>query len=66
MNDNPFLTAAEAADYLACDVQTLAKWRSLSKGPAYIKAGYGFVRYPKSDLDNWIEKHHVEPKGWKP
>jgi hypothetical protein len=51
-----------AAQYLGVSTFTLEKWRSLKKGPPYLKVGH-FVRYTKQDLDNWVEAHRVVPGG---
>ncbi len=47
-----------AAQYLDISTATLEKWRSLKKGPAYLKVGH-FVRYTKEDIDTWNESNRV-------
>lgn len=42
-----------AGAYLDISPSTLAGWRSLGQGPAYIKM-HGVVRYRKRDLDAFI------------
>jgi predicted DNA-binding transcriptional regulator AlpA len=49
-----------AAQYLGVSTATLEKWRSLKKGPPYLKVGH-FVRYTKVDIDTWIESNRVTP-----
>lgn len=46
-------TEKEAAEYLNQAASTLRQWRSLSRGPAYLKDKRG-IRYSKSDLDTWL------------
>jgi predicted DNA-binding transcriptional regulator AlpA len=53
-----------AAEYLGLSVHTLEKWRSLKKGPAYLKVGH-FVRYTQEDLENWISSQRVRPEEFK-
>lgn len=38
---------------------TLRNWRSIGKGPAYIKIGAA-VRYRPADVDAWISTHSPE------
>ena len=52
----PLLTSAEAAEYLAgISPRTLARWRMLGTGPAYVKLGKRLVRYSTQDLDAFVE-----------
>jgi predicted DNA-binding transcriptional regulator AlpA len=55
------MTSAEAAARVGATVQTLAKWRHLGHGPAYVKASRRFVRYRQADLDAWVAAHHEVP-----
>ncbi|MCP4708446.1 MAG: helix-turn-helix domain-containing protein [Planctomycetes bacterium] len=34
---------------------TLKQWRSLRKGPGFIKFNGRFIRYPQRELMDWIE-----------
>ena len=47
------LTANEAAAYLRCHPNTLAKLRSAGGGPVYYK-NIGRIFYDTADLDRWI------------
>ncbi len=42
--------------------QTLAQWRHLRKGPAYIKVG-SRVLYPGADLLAWLNAQRVETRA---
>jgi predicted site-specific integrase-resolvase len=42
------------ADRLLVPEQTLAQWRYLGKGPAFIKVGR-HVRYRDEDVEAWLE-----------
>jgi len=60
MNNNPdiidkFLTTKAVAEILSVSENTLKQWRSLRKGPGFIKFHGRFVRYPQSELRGWIE-----------
>jgi excisionase family DNA binding protein len=48
------ITTSEAAAYLKVKPETLAKWRSVRKGPKFYHVG-GAVRYKVSDLEAFIE-----------
>ena len=50
---NPFLTTAEAADYLRLSRQFLEIARHRGDGPPYIKLARG-VRYHRPSLDQWM------------
>jgi len=50
-----------AANYLGVSIHTLEKWRSLKKGPPYLKVGH-FVRYTQEDLDRWVDSHRISPE----
>lgn len=51
----------EAAAILGKEERTLANWRSLGVGPAYIKQNNRDIGYLWPDLIKYIEKHRVEP-----
>lgn len=53
-NEDQTYKPEEAAAYLGLSQFTLSTWRSLKKGPAYIKIG-NRVRYQKRDLDAFLE-----------
>jgi hypothetical protein len=48
------LTVIEAADYLRVTKSTLDKWRTVGKGPRFIKAVHR-VLYDSRDLDRWLD-----------
>ena len=52
--DDPLYTQPEAASYLRAQERTLTNWRSMRKGPAYVKVGERLVRYRKSALDAFL------------
>lgn len=47
------LRTGEAASFLRVSTATLARWRMVGSGPAYIKSGPRIVVYRKSELLNW-------------
>jgi len=60
------LNDVQAAEFLGIAVQTLRNWRSLYKGPAYLKLSpgpRGRVGYLLEDLQNYREKCRVDPGG---
>ena len=55
------LDTPAAAGWLNCvSPRTLETWRSLKKGPRYVKVG-GRVVYRLSDLEAWMAARTVEP-----
>lgn len=49
------LTPVELAGLVKIEVGTLARWRYLGRGPAFLKLG-GVVRYRRSDVAEWMQK----------
>ena len=45
---------AELAEEIVVPERTLAQWRYLGKGPAFIKVGK-HVRYRRSDVEAWLD-----------
>lgn len=55
-NHNKFLNTKEAADFLDLKQNTLEVWRTLGKGPKFLKIGRA-VRYRVQDLEEYIDKN---------
>jgi predicted DNA-binding transcriptional regulator AlpA len=51
-SDNPFLTVAEAADYLRLKKRTLDNMRCMGTGPKFRKHG-GRIYYHEEELKEW-------------
>jgi excisionase family DNA binding protein len=49
----PLLTPPEVASYLQVSEKTLANWRYLGRGPAFVKVGRD-IRYRESELERWL------------
>src|SRR5437764_15177614 len=50
----------EAAEFLGVSVDTLARWRVLGSGPAFVKfsrAKQAVVRYRREDLERFVGAH---------
>jgi len=47
------LTARELAERLRVSAKTVANWRTLRQGPAYVRLGNGRVRYPLEEIESW-------------
>lgn len=55
------LRTNEAADFIASTPGTLRNWRSTGKHSIpFVRWGNGNIRYRKSDLIKFIEKHTVD------
>jgi len=49
------LDTVSAAKRMGIAKGTLENWRSLGKGPRFIKVGTKMVRYDPRDIDSWLE-----------
>ena len=61
MDTDVLLTEAEAAKRLCAKPQTLNKWRTRKRGPAYIKIS-GKIRYKASDVQAFIDASRIDPR----
>jgi excisionase family DNA binding protein len=61
---SPYLTPAEAADYLRLEERTINNMRWRGEGPDYRKHG-GKVIYHRDDLDRWSQgrNSHTDPNN---
>jgi hypothetical protein len=67
-NPNIILPVLAASQYLKAatgddtfpSVPTLNAWRFEGKGPKYLKFGHR-VFYRQRDLDEWVDRHIVDP-----
>lgn len=50
------LTQEQAAAYLGVNVRTLEHWRSIGKGPRFVKLGRA-IRYTRAALDRFIAEN---------
>lgn len=57
-SESPFLTVAEAAEYLRMKVSTLDAMRWRHDGPTFRKHG-AKVLYHRDDLDLWSRSQHI-------
>ena len=54
-----YLSEQEAAQYLGLSVKTLRRWRFDRRGPTYAKIGGKLIRYPLTNLDDWVSLQMV-------
>ena len=59
--DRYYLTSDEALAVIGTR-GTLSQWRHRSVGPRFLRFG-NRVLYRGSDLNDWLDKHVVEPKN---
>lgn len=52
----------EVATLIGFAVASLRNWRSMARGPNYVKMGRS-VRYRLKDVLDWMDSHRVEPRG---
>ena len=50
-----YWTPEDLAAFLSVTLETLKKWRSIGRGPAFVKMGRRPM-YPKQDVLDWIER----------
>jgi predicted DNA-binding transcriptional regulator AlpA len=55
----------DVAELLGVPVATLANWRSLGKGPPFLRVGR-HVRYRAGDVDGWIAAQVRDPEAVTP
>ena len=55
MEEHTYLDEKEAAVFLHRSVHTIRTWRSIKKGPVFLKDGMGKITYRKKDLIDFIE-----------
>jgi excisionase family DNA binding protein len=55
----PWLTTAQAAEYLGCGKVMLEEMRASGQGPAATRVGRRFVRYSVKALDSWMQQHEL-------
>jgi predicted DNA-binding transcriptional regulator AlpA len=54
-----YLNEMEAAQYLGVSVKSLRRWRFDRRGPTYAKIGGKLIRYPLTNLDDWVSLQMV-------
>lgn len=61
------VSANEAAAMLGVSSRTLANWRTLGIGPAFVRIGAVHSRtlYRLDDLKTWLDNNRVETSGSK-
>lgn len=61
------VSANEAAVMLGVSSRTLANWRALGIGPAFVRVGAVHSRtlYRIDDLNTWLDNNRVETSGSK-
>lgn len=61
------VSANEAAAMLGVSSRTLANWRTLGIGPAFVRVGAVHSRtlYRVDDLSAWLDNNRVETSGSK-
>ena len=59
------VSANEAAAMLGVRSRTLANWRTLGIGPAFVRVGAVHSRtlYRVDDLNTWLDNNRVETSG---
>ena len=53
-NENRLMRPSEVSSILGINTRTLANWRNLNKGPAYIKIDGHTVRYVEADIIEYL------------
>jgi len=63
-HEGEYLTTHQAAAYAAHSPNTLKAYRVQGRGPSFVKVGKK-VLYRRSDLDQWLFQHLVDPARLK-
>lgn len=61
MQLHDYLTPKQVGDRFGIAPGTLANWRALGKGPAWVKLPSSSIRYRLADLVAWIESGSMVP-----
>jgi len=48
------LNDIDVAHYLGVSISTVRRWRLVGDGPRWIRIGASSIRYPLSDLENYV------------
>ena len=54
------ITTDRAADFLSLSKSTLEHWRTVRKGPPFVRVGPRCIRYRRADLDAWLNGQLIE------
>lgn len=54
------LTSNQAARLLGLSKSTLEHWRTVRKGPPFVRVGPRCIRYRRADLDAWLSGQLVD------
>lgn len=54
MQEKPFKSPAELAEYLDIPLQTIRRWRHTGEGPVGGRFGK-HIRYRNKDIERWIQ-----------
>lgn len=57
------LSTTQASKIIGVDKRTLDNWRSLSRGPAYIKISKRKIAYLLEDVESFIRARRIEPQN---
>jgi predicted DNA-binding transcriptional regulator AlpA len=52
-------TTDDCASFVKHKSRTLAEWRSLGKGPPYVKLSRRCVRYVPDEVRAWVAQHRL-------
>jgi predicted DNA-binding transcriptional regulator AlpA len=58
---SPLLREREAAARLSVTPAALRKWRSIGRGPRFLRLGSRMIRYHENDLQHFMEQGTVYP-----
>jgi hypothetical protein len=59
MSNHDFLTEKEVEPILRVRLKTLQQWRTLKKGPRFVRVG-SRVFYPRAEIERFISENLVE------
>jgi hypothetical protein len=59
-NDDEMFTEREFCGWQKISPNTARQWRTLGRGPAWIKVGRS-VRYRRSDVEDWLARRTRTP-----
>jgi predicted DNA-binding transcriptional regulator AlpA len=61
MNARALMNTEQVANYLGVTPNAVKVWRSVGKGPRYLKLTSKAVRYYPDDVDGWAQQFGISP-----
>jgi hypothetical protein len=61
--EKQYLNEKQVSEAYGFALSTLRNWRFLGRGPAYSKCGGKAIRYSIQSLEEFMERHRIDPQA---